>query len=561
LKEVDPCTATTTYSSAVTVTGSAKYTRREFESSYLGATGTAKAIRFAEIRVTDAVGSVVQCSQTDSSGDFSFQLPLNNQTYLVSVNSRGLNSSLKASVLNNPTDNQFYSLSTSVVADQDRSVGTLTAEGDSADVLGGAFNILDVIVRANEFLRDKVGSCSGYTGCAAFTVADKVSVFWGKGVNPATYVGGSASTGLSFYLPGRSQLYILGGIGGDVDNTDTDHFDDSVIAHEYGHFIEDLYAETDSPGGAHDANSIIDPRLAWGEGWANFFSLAVNGSSTYRDSFGNVSGTSRGYYFNHNLENTTRDYNSGGTSGEGNFREFAVTRALWDLMDAPADASFPGMSNEASGPPTGNNLYTPSLEDGVQGNFAELWAIFSNSFKSSTYAFRDYGLFMYLYSNFNSPSLTGMAGIYTAEKQKNTRADYAAGYTLSGTDCGSVSISSTVPSGSSGYGSAAAAANQFYRNDFYLVDHPGGVMSLALSWTGGQDLDLYVYGEGYTYGSSSSVVAKSDRVNGTVTPPVDYSESVSQAIAAGKYLVNVNLWSGSGTASYKLQLGGQYVCP
>ncbi|MCF6281836.1 MAG: hypothetical protein L3J28_06420 [Candidatus Polarisedimenticolaceae bacterium] len=57
---------------------------------------------------------------------------------------------------------------------------------------------------------------------------------------------------------------------------DTDHFDDDVLLHEFGHFIETQYLTSDSPGGCHFlTDNDLDLRLAWGEGWGTFFASAV----------------------------------------------------------------------------------------------------------------------------------------------------------------------------------------------------------------------------------------------------------------------------------------------
>lgn len=91
---------------------------------------------------------------------------------------------------------------------------------------------------------------------------------------------------LSFYKPGERKLFILGGSNGNVDTADTDHFDNSIILHEYGHFLEDVYGKTDSPGGYHNGSSIIDPRLAWSEGFTNSFQGAALGKNFYLDTAG-----------------------------------------------------------------------------------------------------------------------------------------------------------------------------------------------------------------------------------------------------------------------------------
>ncbi|MEK7356871.1 MAG: hypothetical protein AAB250_10505, partial [Bdellovibrionota bacterium] len=157
----------------------------------------------------------------------------------------------------------------------------------TGSLVGGAFNILDQILNAQEYLRTKTSGCSGTFGdCSAFTTAPLVLVYWTPGLSPGVYYG--ISGGISFYLNDDKELYILGGISGDTEVSDMDHFDNSVIVHEYGHFIEDQFGNPDSPGGSHNGNSVIDPRLAWGEGWANFFQAAVTGVPYYRDTYGHV---------------------------------------------------------------------------------------------------------------------------------------------------------------------------------------------------------------------------------------------------------------------------------
>ena len=53
------------------------------------------------------------------------------------------------------------------------------------------------------------------------------------------------------------------------------HFDDFAVIHELGHFIEDHCGEFISAGGTHALVVRIDPRLAWSEGWSNYFAAQV----------------------------------------------------------------------------------------------------------------------------------------------------------------------------------------------------------------------------------------------------------------------------------------------
>src|SRR5690606_1382677 len=128
--------------------------------------------------------------------------------------------------------------------------------------------VLDQIYLANDFLRRKANlACPA--GCATnFTTAAKIQIYWTKGVSPGAYYG-APTVPISFFTNISSGniyrgLYILGGIQGSV-CTDTDHFDRSVILHEYGHYLEAALGRSSSPGGSHDGNSVIDPRLAWSE--------------------------------------------------------------------------------------------------------------------------------------------------------------------------------------------------------------------------------------------------------------------------------------------------------
>ncbi len=218
------------------------------------------------------------------------------------------------------------------------------------------FNIMFDILIANEYVRRNIGKNGDTAGVPSanpnkWWVADKVTVYWKAGFNPYTYFG--ASSPLSFYVPGERKLYILGGSNGDVRRSDTDHFDDSVILHEYGHFLEDTYGHSESPGGSHNGNFIIDARLAWSEGWANFFQSAV---LTGADAFDNSALESRlptdkryQYYvdtygykgsgnagvaiaFNLGTEGTNAggyDDVTGDLPGTGTFREVSISRTLY----------------------------------------------------------------------------------------------------------------------------------------------------------------------------------------------------------------------------------------
>ena len=85
--------------------------------------------------------------------------------------------------------------------------------------------------------------------------------------------------GTSFY--GGSAIYILGD-----ENNDTDEYDQHVILHEWGHYLEKEFSRSDSIGGDHVYGDKLDMRVAMSEGFANAFSAMMLNDPNYRDASG-----------------------------------------------------------------------------------------------------------------------------------------------------------------------------------------------------------------------------------------------------------------------------------
>lgn len=116
--------------------------------------------------------------------------------------------------------------------------------------------------------------------------------------------------------PGVDGIYLLGAFEGD-----TDEFDQHVIAHEFGHYVEDVFARSDSLGGDHAIGDRLDLRVAFSEGWGNGFAAMVLDDPVYRDSF---SGFDRDF---------RRDVRDGEPSAPGWYSEASVHRILWTAFD------------------------------------------------------------------------------------------------------------------------------------------------------------------------------------------------------------------------------------
>ncbi|WP_158971177.1 hypothetical protein [Paraglaciecola sp. L3A3] len=73
-------------------------------------------------------------------------------------------------------------------------------------------------------------------------------------------------------------LYILGKA-----DSDTDEFDQGVIGHEFGHYLQDQLSYSDSPGDSHGDLEYKDASLAYGEGYGTAIGGLLSGSQYYCD--------------------------------------------------------------------------------------------------------------------------------------------------------------------------------------------------------------------------------------------------------------------------------------
>lgn len=561
----------------VKVLGKFKYRPTVFGSDpglYPPTVSTIEPIPFAEYQVYDSAGTLVQAGETETDGEAVIDMPSVAGNYSVNIFSRALNSNLKVSVLSDKYSNQPYAISKSftvtsanISAGIPLDIGEVVAEADealSSNIEGAAFNIYYNILIANEYIRDTIAQPSW--------VADKVQVYWKAGFNPYTYYYSNAPS-LSFYVPGERKLYILGGSNGNVRTADTDHFDDSVILHEYGHFLEDVYGHSDSPGGSHNGNFIIDPRLAWSEGFANYFQSAVlsvdnsvptgNGgrATYYLDTFGYKEDASD----NRGGAAITVDLNAAGSSittihdrttlaNEGEFREMSIARTLYKATRSTA-STVGGASNAGGNVP-----------------FSQIWTTFSGNSQTSpatnslrnttTYPTPSMGLFLELLKvNLGGASVTNLNAILADEKQRSDTQEYADKVTWgSGAACARTLNASP----DKNYPSSTPRSDLLRNNDFLLFYYSGAAAdaSISLAYTPvnsssgiAMDLDLivyaasYIYQEDYSYysGDSNSYIVKQSRREPLYETRCTYdSNKICESISlsgqpAGWYMINVKV--------------------
>lgn len=402
--EIPECTTNYLYTNTTAVTGRAQFYKRSVNvvvqdsrvlNMHLGDPVTnALPIRGAEVVVYDWTNQVVQCGTTDSDGllkaldgTSSLLIPKTAGDYTVRVYSR-IHQTLSFSgkpdfdinvaVKKDKYTNELYYLSATAHSNGvDDSSVTLTAyarQTESAEVNGGAFNILNSIYTAYDYIRSNTGSTN--TTC----LNEKLNVYWKAGFNPMQYVSPDVNPSTlasnSFYDPDGNMLYITGGKLGNINIERTDHFGDYVIIHELGHHVENKCGSLLTPGGTHGVIVRIDPRLAWAEAWANYFSAKVLfnsidtvdpefrvkmnsagiantnwtyffGSEGFSDSVQNI-GNGTGFMFDLKRDGKNPDTWQNGPfvglqfdavdpsryKGEGHFREGAITRGLFKLTTA-----------------------------------------------------------------------------------------------------------------------------------------------------------------------------------------------------------------------------------
>jgi len=185
-----------------------------------------------------------------------------------------------------------------------------TATGTRAS---GPFAILDTVYQGLQTV----------IGVAPDTNFPNLIVSWGSLADPGTFF----SSGSPQFINLLSTL-----------TADTDEFDQHVIAHEFGHYIEFNFSRADNIGGQHTFGEKLDPRVAFGEGFGYAFAGIVLNSTDARDSYTNNGNPgSTGF----NIE-TNPPTNPVGAPNEDYgcwCSETSVYSLLWDFYDSAADAN------------------------------------------------------------------------------------------------------------------------------------------------------------------------------------------------------------------------------
>ena len=287
--------------------------------------------RFVEVRVFDSASlpqlNAIATLQTDSEGKVAFDIPTHSEVFIEITSTSSINSAAGGWTLR-VNDNQgrlarvsddVYSVripSFRVDGDkvlEHKILGGWTGNDYSEPRLSAPFAILDSIIEAMTSILN----------------ASPGLEFPPLVVNWST-LNSTNAIGSSYYQD--SMIYVLGRA-----DEDTDEFDSHVIIHEWGHFFQDAMSRDDSIGGPHWFNDILDPRVAFSEGWANAFAGLVLGDPIYKDTNGLEQ--SGGFYIS--METMSP------TVTRGWFSEDSVASIVNDLFDFESD--FEDQDNLALG--------------------------------------------------------------------------------------------------------------------------------------------------------------------------------------------------------------------
>ncbi|CAN5913349.1 hypothetical protein BH11PSE13_BH11PSE13_10000 [soil metagenome] len=296
-----------------------------------------KPVRGATVQLVSATQDVLATTTTDESGNYSASVA-QGSTFFVRVRAALLSigaSSWDVTVRDNTQGEGVYALdSGSLVAVGSTIQKDVNApsgwNGTSYGALRAAapFAILDTIYTAQQ----KVLSVAPASAFPALKVLWSVNNLPASG-NPAlgqigTTFFTNTTTGAAIYVLGKADV-------------DTDEYDASVIAHEWGHYYQSVFSRDDSPGGEHGSNDLLDRRVAFSEGWGNAWSGIALGRANYTDS----AGPGQGIGLNSNLS-------VGAALAKGWFNEVSIQYVLWTLSQV---AGFGPIHAAMTGP----------LKDGV----------------------------------------------------------------------------------------------------------------------------------------------------------------------------------------------------
>jgi hypothetical protein len=263
-----------------TVSGVLRY--EDWQYGPNGYTGSVawKAIRYAVVDLVDESGNILDSTTGSATGEYRVT-GTGSGLYIRVLAQTGDMFPIDLTIKN--YSGSVYSATVNV--DGGQSNVNVNLDIRDSDTTGGAFNMLDALTTAAQF-----------TQSYSTMVMPPLSVYWQRGTSQyGTYY--CFTDMLLSMCPQGGGMYVSGGFGNS--GGDIDHYDDDVLWHEFSHYLEESLNIDDSPGGPHQlTQNTLDLRLAWSEGWGNYFSIAVKSwlSGSSPDLLSTTTDTESTYY-------------------------------------------------------------------------------------------------------------------------------------------------------------------------------------------------------------------------------------------------------------------------
>ena len=281
-----------------------------------------------------------------------------------------------------------------------------------------------------------------------------------------------------------SELYILGKA-----DSDTDEYDTHVIVHEWGHYFQSSLSRSDSIGGSHGTGDVLDPRVAFSEGWGTALSaMMLYPNVTYFD----TTGTRQQSGFGHNLESGSN------SSNPGWFSEASVELILFDLFDSDSDTN-----------------------DTVSLGIGPIYDVMVGEQKTTS-SFTTLFSFISALKTANSSLATAIDTVVNARGISTIADAWGTGESHNGGLSTNLPVYNTLTIGSSLNvdlvgGFSSGTVNKLSNNRLFKFTGNGSTVAVTAQTSGGsgnnRDVDLVVYKDGVQLGYRDSVYVGTETVS------------------------------------------------
>ena len=308
-------------------------------------------LRFSEVEIIDSGGNVLASGQADEDGNYSISLQTSNPI------------DIKVRVTTATEGFKLYMTGGNVLYRAESTLQEDISPGQSFPLnlaIGKkrAFSVHASLVESSEYVKELEGSF-----ISPVNVVYPHNVMRNGNLHNGSFYCGS--TILDFELGWNPKCIFNETIY--IDNDDGHDWD--VIHHEFGHYVQDIFDISKSPGGSHcvgdnlseerclqavsPPNKSEGTRLAWGEGWATYFALSlqkernlvqlgINPDPSKTDQNGNpipevgdLRYTDKPIGGGQGLEIKIERFDSNGINEDN---EIAVQRVLWDIYDGKQES-------------------------------------------------------------------------------------------------------------------------------------------------------------------------------------------------------------------------------